>query len=595
MSHTKNRRILVIDDQEAIREDFRKILSDGWSESQALKSARSGFFGSDDDEPERMRLELSAAGQGNEGVELLESALASGEPFAMAFVDVRMPPGIDGLQTIKALWAIDEDLQVVICTAYSDYSFEQIVDELGYSDRLLILKKPFEPVEVRQLASALTEKWNVMRTERERMEELERANERAEAANRAKSQFLANMSHEIRTPMNALLGYIDLLCDPQATDAERAQYGTTIKKSGDHLLTIVNDILDISRIEASRLVVNPADFSPFDLAHEVASLMRSQASAKDLDLQLEVQGAIPGLIESDLVRVRQILINLLGNAIKFTASGVVRVVLRLDDHTGAPHRFLHIDVVDSGIGIDSDQLEKIFEPFSQADNSNTREYGGTGLGLTICKRLALLLGGDIEVESRPEEGSTFSLRLYAGEIRAEDLRAYRPEECALDRVDESVTREVDNIEIEGRVLVVEDVKFNQLLIGALLRRAGAHVALAENGQEGLDKVIEAQEQGDPFDLILMDMQMPVLDGYEATKELRSRGFQKPIIALTARAMRGDREQCLQVGCTDYATKPLDRTELLVMCRNLIRLDGVGAPLPNQPVAKNVTQVDRRSD
>ena len=214
MSQKPNRRILVIDDQASIREDFKKILGDG-SESQEVQSdARSAFMGSAQPVSLSHYFELSTAGQGQQGVDLLRASLAKDEPFAMAFVDVRMPPGMDGLQTVKALWELDARLQVVICTAYSDYSFDDIVREIGTSDRLLILKKPFDPVEVRQMAGALSEKWNVRRQLERQMEELREANVRAESANRAKTDFLANMSHEIRTPMNALLGYVDLMCDP---------------------------------------------------------------------------------------------------------------------------------------------------------------------------------------------------------------------------------------------------------------------------------------------------------------------------------------------------------------------------------------------
>ena len=576
MTDPTNRRVLAVDDQESILQDFRKILG-GVGGAPKASSARSAFFGDDDELPPAemqtpaSELDLTTASQGQEAIDLVKAGIDAGKPFAMAFVDVRMPPGIDGIQTIKRLWELDPTLQVVICTAYSDYSFEEIIAELGNTDRLLILKKPFDPVEVQQLASALTEKWNVTRRERAQIKELRAAHEVAESASRAKSEFLANMSHEIRTPMNALLGYIDLMCDPEANETETVQYVQTIKKSGEHLLMIVNDILDISRIEASRLVVNATDFSPFDLVRDVCSLMVSEASERDLALSLEVPEAIPAVIESDLVRVRQILLNLIGNAIKFTPAGSIRVVLRLDETRSADHRYLCIDVIDTGIGIPADKARTIFEPFSQADTSSTRTYGGTGLGLTISKRLALLLGGDIEVNSAEGEGSTFTLRLYGGELNRAALIEYDSQECALvgDAAPDEVAIDVDAIRIDGRVLVVEDVKFNQLLFGALLRKAGAKVGLAGDGQEGYEAALAAEKAGEPYDLILMDMQMPVLDGYEATRRLRAQGFQRPIVALTAHAMTGDREKCLDAGCSDYVTKPIDRPRLLALIRRTI--------------------------
>ncbi len=580
-----NRRVLVIDDQESIREDFQKILGGGESADGGLQDARNAFFGAPEEVTSSVSFDLETASQGLDGIELARQAHDEGRPFAMAFVDVRMPPGLDGVQTIRKLWEIDAELQVVICTAFSDYSFEEIVEELGQSDRLLILKKPFDPVEVRQLAGALTEKWNMLARVREQMDELRAANERAEAASRAKTQFLANMSHEIRTPMNALLGYVSLMCDPAATLEDRRLYGRTIRKSGEHLLTILGDILDISRIEASRLLVNTADFSPFEVVREVAALMSAQAYEKDLAISVEVQGPIPEIVESDRVRVRQILINLLGNAIKFTPSGEVKLVLRLDENTTSDHRYLYIDVVDTGVGIDEAEVEQLFQPFHQADESMTREHGGTGLGLSIAKRLALLLGGDVDARRNEGRGSTFRLKLYAGELGRALLRDYSEGECSLEprpgsdarpKASSAADLRLDDV----RVLVVEDVKFNQQLFCAILRAAGAKTASAEDGQEGVEVATKASAEGQPFDLVLMDMQMPVLDGYDATRKLREDGYRGPILALTAHAMKGDRERCLEAGCDDYATKPVDREVLLQLCRRMIDLAQSGAPLPS---------------
>ncbi len=588
-SGTKNQRILVIDDQESIHQDFRKILAPP-GEEHSLSSARSAFFGEEETRVEQPRFELSSAAQGEQGVELLAREQREGRRFALAFVDVRMPPGIDGVKTIQRLWQLDPDLEVVICTAYADYSFEQIIQELGGTDQLLILKKPFDPVEVRQLAGALTEKWNVVQRERAQLDALRVANEKAQSASRAKSEFLANMSHEIRTPMNALLGYVELLCDPQATGEERARYGDTIRKSSEHLLTILNDILDISRIEASRLVVNRADVSPFGLAREVLSLLMTQASEHDLELRLEVPLPIPEVFETDLVRARQILLNLVGNAIKFTPSGSVRMVLRLDPYEQADHRYLCFDVIDTGIGIPPEMQGKIFEPFSQVDSSSTRRYGGTGLGLTISKRLALLLGGDVEVQSQPGKGSMFTLRLYAGELRRATLRRYTSEDCQLGLAPEQPKQERESdIRLEGRLLVVEDVELNQRLIAALLRRAGATVDLADNGRAGLELALEAQRKGEPHDLILLDMQMPIMDGYEAARRLRAEGYTRPILALTAHAMTTDREKCLEAGCTDYETKPIQRDRLISSCHRLMKGEKAQAPLPVEETQMGVVE------
>ena len=584
MSSKPNRRILVIDDQASIREDFLKILGSSAEADDPQSDARSAFFGSAEPVFTHNKFELTIADQGQQGVDLLRAALVEDEPFAMAFVDVRMPPGMDGLQTVKALWDLDDRLQVVICTAYSDYSFDDIVREVGSSDRLLILKKPFDPVEVRQMAGALTEKWNVRLLLETQMEDLREANVRAESSNRAKTEFLANMSHEIRTPMNALLGYVDLMCDPTATLEDRQNYGRTVRRSGEHLLVILNDLLDVSRIEASRIVINNVDLNPFEVVHEVACLMRSEAGEHDLEIQFEVEGKIPQVIEGDMVRMRQILINLIGNAIKFTEKGEVRLVLRLDENFASDHRYLCVDVIDTGIGIEPDKLENIFEPFQQADSSTTRAHGGTGLGLTISKNLAVLLGGSLEATSELGIGSTFTLQLYAGELGRALLKEYSQEECSLDTLPSGLKQTVqvaEEVLLEGRVLIVEDVKLNRVLLGAMLRRSGATVEMACDGKEGSEMALKENVAGRPYDLILMDMQMPVMDGYDATRYLRKHGYCGPIVALTAHAMGEDREKCIATGCDDYATKPIDKLRLLNICREQITLDRSAAPMPGQ--------------
>ena len=594
MSTTKNRRILVIDDQESIREDFRKILAGDNGGEEELDGARSAFFGDVTPTAEREVFDLAFASQGEEGIERLHEACRDGKPFALAFVDVRMPPGLDGIATINRLWQSDADLQVVICTAYSDYSFDEIMGELGVTDRLLILKKPFDPVEVRQLAGALTEKWNGIQREREQMQALREANERAEAASKAKSEFLANMSHEIRTPMNALLGYVELLCDPDVTPTQQVEYGETIRRSGEHLLTILNDILDISRIEACRMVLNAADFKPLELTKEVASLMLTQAGVKDLDLSVEVDGKIPEWIESDRVRVRQILLNLVGNAIKFTDHGSVRVVLRTQGHADTSFRELCFDVIDTGIGIHEGKQVALFDAFTQADTSSTRVAGGTGLGLAISRRLALMLGGDIEMQSEYGKGSTFTFRLHVGDVVPQALVTYSKEECSLASQERATRLAAASNSLSGRVLLVEDVKFNQILMGAVLKKAGATVTVADNGQLGCEEFQRAHAAGEPYDIVLMDMQMPVMDGYDASRHLRAAGHRTPIVALTAHAMDGDRDRCIEAGCSDYATKPIDRVRLIDLCHRLLSLEGAEAPLPSADPAPEPSESQRES-
>jgi PAS domain S-box-containing protein len=392
---------------------------------------------------------------------------------------------------------------------------------------------------------------------------LEEFNELAESATRAKSEFLANMSHEIRTPMTAILGFADLLLGESDIDQappERIEAIRTIQRNGKYLLGLINEILDLSKIEAGKLDVERIACSPTQVLSDVVSLMRIRADAKNLPLTLACENPIPASIQSDPVRLRQVLINLVGNAIKFTETGHVSVVARLVERIGASS-LLEIDVSDTGIGMTREQIARLFRPFSQADSSTTRRFGGTGLGLTISKRLAEMLGGSITVSSLPGCGSTFRVAVETGELDGVGL-VQSPE--VITTVSATVSHRSDDPspQIEGRILLAEDGPDNQRLISFLLRKAGADVTVADNGRIAAEWAMAAAALGEPFDVILMDMQMPEMDGYEATRLLRAEGYLGPIIALTAHAMEGDEEKCQAAGCDAYLTKPIDRARLV---------------------------------
>ncbi len=397
------------------------------------------------------------------------------------------------------------------------------------------------------------------------MEQLEAATRDAKAATQAKSEFLANMSHEIRTPMTAILGFADLLLaeeDLGTAPPERLNAIQTIRRNGEYLLEILNDILDVSKIEAGKLDVERMRCSPVALVAEVQSLMRVRADGKNLSLNVEFVSAIPETIETDPTRLKQILINLIGNAIKFTEEGGVRLLIRFLGQDPVRPR-MQFDVVDTGIGMSAEQAARLFQPFTQADSSTSRKFGGTGLGLAISRRLANMLGGDISVESKPGDGSTFRVTILIGSV--EGVRMLEsPSEIAIAKSAGSASRSRLN-HLDGRILLAEDAPENQRLISHILRKAGADVTVVENGERAAEAALAARDEGNAFDVILMDMQMPKMDGYEATTLLRQKGYTGTIIALTAHAMASDRKRCIAAGCDHYATKPIDREAL---CRTI---------------------------
>jgi Amt family ammonium transporter len=414
------------------------------------------------------------------------------------------------------------------------------------------------------------------RREQEAM--LQAAHEKAEQANRAKSAFLANMSHEIRTPMTAILGYADLLLEQELAPPCVEMIGI-IKRNGDHLLEIINSILDLSKIEAGRLALETLPCDPCAMVAELASFMRVRAASKRLELEVEFRGAVPRQITTDPTRLRQILINLIGNAIKFTDRGHVRVTMSLVNQNAASCA-LQFEILDTGIGITAAELARVFEPFTQADVSTTRLFGGTGLGLSICRRLADILGGTLTATSTPGQGSRFVLTIPTGSLAGVPLLAPVAEAVAtVDPPSTNSPRSPDPAVLSGRrILLAEDGPDNQFLISHFLRRAGADVTVVENGQLAVDVVLQSESDGNAFDVVLMDVQMPVLDGHSATRQLRRRGFSRPIVAVTAHAMNDDRETSLAAGCDEFVTKPVTyRSLVAAVWRVLADLGGTPTP------------------
>ena len=399
------------------------------------------------------------------------------------------------------------------------------------------------------------------------MQQLRAATQEAQAANQSKSEFLANMSHEIRTPMTAILGYADLLLeesDLQRAPPAQVQAIETIRRNGEHLLSIINDILDLSKIEAGKLQVETIPCSPMQVLADVESLLRVRATAKGLEFTVECPAPVPERIRTDPTRLRQILLNLTGNAVKFTETGSVRITAQLiqrESCPGAtPEPLMQFEVSDTGIGMNTLQLGELFQPFSQADTSTTRRFGGTGLGLTISRRLAHMLGGHIEVESDPGVGSTFRVLIATGALEGVPLVA--PDLALVQAPPTSPEGPPLPDTLGARILLAEDGPDNQRLVTHLLRKAGAEVEVAENGRVAVEKALGALQAGRPFDVILMDMQMPEVDGYDATRQLRRAEYRGAIVALTAHAMSADRERCLRAGCDDFITKPINRRHFL---------------------------------
>jgi two-component system sensor histidine kinase/response regulator len=586
----KNHRILVIDDNRAIHDDFRKILVKASQLPNDLSEDEAALFGDQEQIFEWPKFEIDSAYQGQEGLSLIEKSLLEDRPYALAFVDVRMPPGWDGIETTCKIWEKYPDLQVVICTAYSDYSWEEMLRALGYSDRMVILKKPFDNIEVLQLAIAMTEKWRLLQHAKLRLDDLEKmvhdrtlqlkaanaeltlanlqlisGTEKAQrladtalAASDAKSGFLANMSHEIRTPMNGVIGMIDSLLGTSLTPGQR-ESAQTIQSSAYSLLLIINDILDFSKIEAGKMTFEQVDFDLREIIKNIIDLMATLAHGKGLNLSESIQESTATYLVGDPTRLRQVLLNLLSNAIKFSEEGSVLLEIAQTSEIDGEVE-ISFSVHDTGIGMSEKVQEKLFQSFTQADTSTTRKYGGTGLGLAICRKLVELMGGTIEATSALGKGSTFSFSLQF--TKQKSFVSIDRAPTAVSELSPAAQTTASPVSAKGtRILIAEDGKTNQMVAVQVLKKLGYTADIALNGREAVEAWRHKK-----YDIILMDCNMPEMDGYEATRKIRALEAErnlKPtqIIAMTASVMMEDRELCIAAGMNDFTTKPVDQHAL----------------------------------
>lgn len=460
------------------------------------------------------------------------------------------------LHTVLEKQATWSDLPIILLTSADVLKATELFSN---SNNIYLLERPFaRQTLIRSVQVALRARGKQYQI-RDLMFELQKSKDDADRANVAKSQFLANMSHEIRTPIGAILGFLDLIKNSDDSEEEKLRYIEIVERNSNHLLRLIDDILDLSKVEAGKMSIENLDFHLGDFLAELASSTSYKATEKGLLFNFSLETAIPDRILGDALRLRQIIGNLLSNAIKFTTYGLVKLTVFFEND------LLTFKVSDTGIGLTKVQAEKLFQPFAQADNSTTRKFGGTGLGLVLSRKLANILGGDVTLEgSVAGMGSTFVAKIKP--VLPDGVQMLAKSELTIES-SKKVSGDFNHA-LEGlKILLVEDAIDNQVLISTYLERMGAKISVRSNGIEGVESALKGN-----FDVILMDVQMPHMDGHEATKLLRRKQFSRPIIALTAHAMVEERTKCFSSGFSDYLTKPVQRKVLVETLQKYMKPD-----------------------
>ncbi len=547
-------KILIVDDEPDIQRVIGDILNPDEKDNN-LKELKSTLFGDENEEVlEEVIYDISYANQGEEAVEKIRESKQLHQPFSLIFMDIRMPPGIDGILTIQKVWEIDPRVEVCLCSAYSDYTWDQVILKLGITDKFMILKKPFVPEEISQLALSLTKKWSLLNNlesiVHERTLQLEKANQ-------SKNDFLSKMSHEIRTPMNAIMGFGEIL-QSIIIDGKQKEYLNAISQSSRSLLRLINDILDISKIEAGQIDIKYGPINPPKFFEECKGLFIDRCKRKGLELSLDIQEDIPTPILLDELRLLQIVLNLLGNSLKFTNSGSIELKASYvkKGHDGKLIDFIFL-VKDTGSGIPENEVYKVFDKFYKVREKTTQSLGGTGLGLSITKDLIEVMNGKIEVDSVEGEGSTFTITFSDVEVITDDLSYQTPEIAPESYVFKN-----------SKIVIIEDIEYNSALLKAYLENYDLQLFFAKDGIEGL-KLIEKHNP----DLIIADIKMPMKDGVSVIQDLKSNDKTKniPLVITTAMAMVGEVEK-LKKTSESFLSKPISKIDMVETLARLLPSD-----------------------